>query len=145
MPSQVVSKAVAVLLIVMIARAQDHHHDEEAAVAGPLGSVSFPISCPASDQKDFNRGAALLHSISYKNARLQFQQIEQRNPSCAMAYWGEAMNLYRQLWDRPTAKELAQGFRSVQQAKAVSIETDRERAFIDAAGAFYNDNPSARR
>lgn len=142
MLSQVVSKVLAVLLIVVIARAQDHHHEEGTAAAEPLGSVSFPISCPASDQKDFNRGVALLHSFSYKNARLQFQQIEQRNPSCAMAYWGEAMSLYHQLWDRPTAKELAQGFKLVQQAKAVPIETDRERAFIDAAAAFYNDNPS---
>ena len=142
MLSQVISKFSAVLLIVMMARAQDHHHDEGTAAAQSLGSVSFPISCPASDQKDFNRGMALLHSFSYKNARLQFQQIEQRNPSCAMSYWGDAMSLYRQLWDRPTAKELAQGFKLVQQAKAVPIETDRERAFIDAAAAFYSDNPS---
>ena len=86
MLSQVMSRVLAVLLIVIIAQAQDHHHDEGTTVAQPLGSVSFPISCPASDQKDFNRGMDLLHSFSYKNARLQFQQIEQRNPSCAIAY-----------------------------------------------------------
>lgn len=49
----------------------------------------------------------MLSSFSYKNARLEFQQISQRDPSCAMAYWGEAMSLYRQLWDRPKAEELA--------------------------------------
>lgn len=142
MLSQVLSKVLAVFLFVMVARAQDHHHDEGTAAAQPLGSVSFPISCPARDQKDFNRGIALLHSFSYKNARVQFQQIEQRNPSCAMAYWGDAMSLYRQLWDRPTAKELAQGFKLIQQAKAAPIQTAREHAFINAAAGFYDDNPS---
>ncbi len=132
---------VKVLLIVTIARAQEHHHQEEAAPGLTLGSVSFPTSCPANDQQDFNRGLALLHSFSYHNARLQFREISQRDPSCAMAYWGEAMSLYRQLWDRPTAKELAAGSKLVQQAKAASIKTDRERAFIEAAAAFYNGNP----
>ena len=26
-----------------------------------------------------------------------------------MAYWGEAMSLYHQLWDRPSAADLANG------------------------------------
>lgn len=143
MLSHTVSKVLTALLIATIARAQEHHHNEEAATVSSLGSVSFPISCPDSDQGDFNRGIALLHSFSYKNARLEFQQISQRDPSCAMAYWGHAMSLYRQLWVRPTAKELAEGAKLIQQAKAVPVQTNRERAFIDAAGAFYDGNPSS--
>jgi tetratricopeptide (TPR) repeat protein len=143
MPTRTTRILLNLVLIGMLAHAQEHHHHEEAAAVQDLGDVSFPISCPGSDQQDFNRGVALLHSFSYKNARLQFQQISQRNPSCAMAYWGEAMSLYRQLWDRPTAKELAEGFKLIQQAKAASVKSDRERAYIDAAAAFYNGNPAA--
>lgn len=125
-----------------IACAQEHHHHEEAATVSSLGSVSFQISCPAGDQRDFNHGIALLHSFSYKNARLEFEQISQRDASCAMAYWGQAMSLYKQLWDRPTAEELAEGAKLIQQAKAAGIQTTRERAFIDAAAAFYSGDPA---
>lgn len=126
------------ILMAALVHAQEHHHREEAVAVQGLGSISFPISCPANDQQEFNRGVALLHSFSYKNARLQFQQIAQRDPSCAMAYWGEAMSLYRQLWDRPTANDLAEGLQLMQQAKTAPIKTDRERAYIDAANAFYS-------
>ena len=143
MLSRRVCNFVRVLLIATIGQAQDHHQHEELGTGQLLGSVSFPISCPANDQKDFNRGMALLHSFSYNNARLQFQQISQRNASCAMAYWGEAMSLYRQLWDRPSAKDVAEGAKLVQQAKSVPIKTDRERRFIDAAALFYNGDPAA--
>ncbi|MBV8550216.1 MAG: hypothetical protein JOY54_02870 [Acidobacteriaceae bacterium] len=126
------------LLVTTIALAQDaHHHDEEAATASSLGTVSFSISCSTEDQADFIHGIALLHSFSYKNARLTFQQINRRDPSCGMAYWGQAMSLYHQLWDRPTAEELAQGAKLIQEAKTRSIPTKRERAYIAAAAAFY--------
>lgn len=125
------------LLIATLAQAQ-HQHSEQAEPVQGLGSVSFPISCPANDQRAFNRGMSLLHSFSYKNARLQFEQIRQANPACAMAYWGEAMSLYHQLWNRPSASDLAEGSRLIQQAKAAPIQSKRERAYIDAAGAFYN-------
>ncbi len=144
MLSHTVNNFIRILLIATVAHAQEHQHHEETATAESLGRVSFPISCPANDQQDFNRGIALLHSFSYKNARLQFQQISQRDPSCAMAYWGEAISLYRQLWDRPTAKELTEGSKLVRQAKSVPIETDRERAYIDAAAAFYNGSQTVK-
>ncbi|MBV8828555.1 MAG: hypothetical protein JO108_04945 [Acidobacteriaceae bacterium] len=129
------------LLVTTIARAQEeHHHDEGAATPPSLGTVSFPISCSAEDQSDFTHGMALLHSFGYKNARLTFQQINRRDPSCAMAYWGQAMSLYRQLWDRPSAEDLAEGAKLIQEAESQSIQTKRERAYIDAAAAFYEGN-----
>lgn len=143
MRSGIARKIAQALLIATIAYSQEHHHHEEAGNETLLGSVSFPISCPASERQSFNRGIALLHSFSYKNARLEFQQISQRNPSCAMAYWGEAMSLYRQLWDRPTAKEMAEGAELIQRAEAVPHTTNRELAFIHAAAAFYNGDPAA--
>lgn len=127
----------ALLVATIVHAQQEHHHPEEAATASSLGTVSFPISCSAEDQIDFTHGMALLHSFSYKNARLTFQQINRRDPSCAMAYWGQAMSSYRQLWDRPTAEELAQGAKLIQKAKTQTIQTNRERAYIEAAAAFY--------
>ena len=131
------------LLLATLARArEEHHHHEEAATASSLGTVSFPISCSTEDQTDFTHGMALLHSFSYKTARLTIGQINRRDPSCALAYWGQAMSLYRQLSDRPSAEELAQGAKLVQQAKTESIKTNRERAYIVAAAAFYGGDPT---
>ena len=134
---------IKILLVATIMQAQEHHHHEEAATGETLGSVSFPISCPAVEQQEFNRGMALLHSFGYKNAQRQFHEISQRDPPCAMAYWGEAMSLYHQLWDRPAPNELAEGAKLIQQAKRAPVQTNRERAFIAAAAAFYNGNPGA--
>lgn len=53
---------------------------------------------------------------------------------------GEAMSLYHQLWDRPAPRDLAEGAKLIQQAEAARPTTDRELAFIYAAGAFYNGN-----
>jgi tetratricopeptide (TPR) repeat protein len=129
------------MLIGALAYGQEHHHHDEAIALQSLGHVAFPISCPASEQQDFNRGVALLHSFSYKNARIQFRQISERDPSCAIAYWGEAMSLYHQLWDRPQANELAEGYKLIQRAKAARVQSDRERAYIDAGASFYNADP----
>src|SRR5215510_12348316 len=57
-----------------------------------LGKVSFPTSCDSSVQAEFNRGVAMLHSYWFVIARRTFEGILQKDPSCAMAYWGVAMD-----------------------------------------------------
>jgi tetratricopeptide (TPR) repeat protein len=116
--------------------AQEHHHDEPSA-AERLGTVSFPTSCSPAVQPAFNRGVALLHSFGYSQARRQFQEIESKEPGCAIAYWGEAMSLYHQLWDRPSAADLANGEKLIEKAAAAGAKTAREQGYIKAAEAFY--------
>src|SRR5690242_14086247 len=86
----------------------DEHH-EHFNPNEKLGRVSFPTSCAPSVQKSFERGVALLHSFWYDEAQAQFKEVTQNDPHCAMAYWGEAMSLYHQLWSRPNADDLSQG------------------------------------
>jgi hypothetical protein len=69
-----------------------------------------------------------------------FSQAVQQDPRCAIAYWGKAMGLYHQLWDFPTDATLRQGRQDVQQGEKIGAKTDRERAYIAAAAAFYQDN-----
>ncbi len=106
---------------------------------GELGTVSFPTSCAGSVQPSFERGIALLHSFGYSEARQQFEEIERRDPGCAMAYWGEAMSLYQQLWNRPSKTDLQTGHELVRKAEAAGTKTQRERGYIAAAAAFYQD------
>jgi tetratricopeptide (TPR) repeat protein len=110
-----------------------HHHDAET-----LGSVSFPISCAPTVQKSFERGVVLLHSFAYDQADAQFTNIVRQDPKCAIAHWGIAMSLYKQLWERPRAESLKRGEAEMRQAQEMA-STPRERAYIDALAAFYRD------
>jgi len=92
-------------------------------------------------QTPFERGVALLHSFEYNAAAAQFQEVERQEPGCAMAYWGDAMSIYHQLWDRPSKTSLEEGAALVHKAEAASPKTARERGYIHAAAAFY-DNPN---
>ena len=40
-----------------------------------LGTVDFPVSCSAAAQTEFNRAVALLHHMTYPQAREAFQQV----------------------------------------------------------------------
>jgi tetratricopeptide (TPR) repeat protein len=115
---------------------QMHHHAEPSE---KLGTVSFPISCAPGLQPSFEHSIALLHSFSYDEAEKQFQQIAAKDPGCAMAYWGEALSLYRQLWFPPEEPVLKRGLALVQRAEAAKAKTQRERDYIAALAAFYGD------
>ena len=57
-----------------------------------LGKVAFPTSCDAKVQGQFERGVAMLHSYWFTEARKVFDAVIQQDPSCAIAYWGLAVN-----------------------------------------------------
>jgi hypothetical protein len=120
--------------------AKQHNH---ADIPEQLGAVSFPVSCKANVQSRFNRGVALLHSFGYDEAAKQFREVERKDPACAMAYWGEAMTFYHQLWDRPSAADIKSGWALVQKAQSAGRKTSRERGYIEAAAAFYRNDKNA--
>jgi hypothetical protein len=104
-----------------------------------LGTVSFPITCDPSTQQPFERGVALLHSFEFERSDLQFQDVARQDPNCAMAYWGQAMSIYHQLWSRPTPADLRDGLSLVRQAQRLRAGSERERAYIDSLAAFYSN------
>jgi tetratricopeptide (TPR) repeat protein len=112
-----------------------HHHDADENV----GTVSFPTSCAPAIQSQFERGVALLYSFEYELADAQFAEVVKKDPGCALAYWGQAMTLYHQLWDRPTKADLAQGAELLAKARSLNPPTPRERDYIDALSVFYSD------
>jgi hypothetical protein len=108
-----------------------------------LGTVVFPVSCSAKAQMQFNRAMALLHHMTYPQARVAFQQVATTDPRCAMAHWGIAMTQFQPLWPtRPSPTELQRGWEEVQKAKALKPTTQRERLFVAAAEAFFLDPAS---
>jgi tetratricopeptide (TPR) repeat protein len=100
-----------------------------------LGTVSFPVSCVASQQVAINRGIALVHDFWYEESQRQFEQILKADPACAIAHWGIAMSFYHQIWNHPSEAVMTQGWSELQ--KATSAKTGREREYISALKIFY--------
>jgi hypothetical protein len=115
-----------------------HHHDAHD-LNEKLGTVSFPTSCATGVQKSFERGMALLYSFEYESAENQFKEVSAHDPRCAMAYWGQAMSLYHQLWARPGRADLKRGAELLDKARQIKTTTARERDYINALAVFYRD------
>ena len=126
------------ILCAVLATAQEDHSQHQHAVAG-LGTVDFPTSCNATAQESISRGAALLHSFGYEEARLAFNDAAKADPTCAMAYWGVARTWYHPIWAAPSPDELKAGAAALDRALAIDAKTGRERDYINALAVFYKD------
>jgi hypothetical protein len=105
------------------ARAQ--HHE--------LGKVSFPTSCNAAVQAEFETGVAMLHSYWFNYAGKTFRGVLEKDPSCAMAYWGIALDLQgNTLSSPPSAQAAREAWELLEKARGVAIKTERERLWLDA-------------
>ena len=114
-------------------REQVQQHAEHS-----LGRVDFPITCSEQAQVKFNQAVALLHHMTYPQAKEAFERIATTDPKCAMAHWGIAMTLFQPLWPtRPRLEELRRGWDEVQTAKTLQPSTAREQLFVASAEAFF--------
>ena len=106
-----------------------------------LGKVTFPTSCDPAVQAQFERGVAMLHSYWFTEGRKVFDAAIQRDPKCAMAYWGLAVNyLGNSLAAPPPPKDLVAASEVLEKARAAGAKTQRERDWIEAIGAYYRDH-----
>lgn len=123
----------------------DMHGDHGAASAeAPLGSVDFRVSCAEETRPAFDRALASLHHMMYEQARSAFERIAEDEPGCAMAHWGIATTLFQPFWATyPSPEELARGWASIQEARALGPATERERRLVAATEAFFRDPESA--
>jgi len=124
-------------LLVLAGLALAHEHAAPADGTEVLGRIEFPTSCTAPAQERFQSGVALLHSFEYDRATRRFAEVSAAEPGCAMAYWGSAMALYHQIWDDPSADDLAAGWQFLLKAQAAPMQGAREKAWIDALATFY--------
>jgi tetratricopeptide (TPR) repeat protein len=106
-----------------------------------LGKVIFPISCDPNVQAEFDRGVAMLHSYWFLIARRKFEAILQQDPTCAMAYWGVAMDfLGNTLATTPTRAEAQAAWDALEKARAAEPKTQRERDWIEALSSYFRDH-----
>jgi hypothetical protein len=127
--------SLSVASLLLSAQEPQHHHDVDETV----GTVSFATSCAPEVQSQFERGVALLHSFEYEMADAQFEEVAKKDSRCAMAYWGQAMTLYHELWSRPSKADLAQGAELLAKARSFQPPTARERDYVEALTVFYSE------
>jgi tetratricopeptide (TPR) repeat protein len=103
------------------------------------GDVAFNATCSENVKQDFNLAVSLLHSFEYDDAEKVFARIIDKDPGCAMAYWGVAMSNYHPLWAPPTQSELEKGAKAVHIAQLLPEKSKQETAYINAIALFYKD------
>ena len=105
-----------------------------------LGEVNFPISCSPAAQQQFDRAVAMQHSFFFPETVKAFTAIAEKEPSCAMAYWGIAISQRPNPLVGPFPGDvLKRGWEAIEKARAASQKTEREIAWIEALAAFYQD------
>jgi tetratricopeptide (TPR) repeat protein len=116
-------------------------HDVDDKPSGGLGKVSFPNSCSEKMKPQLERGVAMLHSFWYNLAESTFQEIFEKDPQCAIAAWGYASILMNNpLAGQGATKEgAAKAIAALEKAKQVRAGTQRERDYIEAVSAYYED------
>jgi len=127
------------LLFLSPAAAQEmhtHQHD----TSEKLGQVKFTVSCKPAVRGQFNRATAMLHSFWYAESEKAYAGVAKSDPDCAMAYWGVAMSLFHPVWAPGTEAELQRGRVAVAKATSIGGKTQREKDYIAAIAAFYQDS-----
>ena len=105
-----------------------------------LGEVNLPISCSPAAQQQFNRALAMQHSFFFPETVKAFTAIAEKEPSCAMAYWGIAISQRPNPLVGPFPGDvLKRGWEAIEQARAASQKTEREIAWIEALATYYQD------
>jgi hypothetical protein len=131
---------IGLVCLPALAGAMQHQHESGSAAAARVGNVHFATSCVSAVEKDFDHAVALLHSFWFSAAIDAFNDVLQKDPSCAMAHWGIAMSW----WGNPfggfrSPKALQEGAAAAEKAGATGARTDRERGYIAAVALLYRD------
>jgi hypothetical protein len=106
-----------------------------------LGKVDFLNSCSPAVQETFQRSVAMLHSFWYTAAEKTFRDVLVQDPSCAIATWGIASILMSNplggVGPPPSWAERART--AIDEGRRIGARTPREREYIEAVAAYYQD------
>jgi len=118
-------------------------HAGHGGVGDSYGRVHFPISCTPAAQAEFDRAVAMLHSFFYPETEKAFRAVAEKDPSCAMAYWGVAISQRPNPLTAPFPDALLkQGLDAIEKARTTGSPSPLEREWIDALAPFFRDYPT---
>ena len=106
-----------------------------------LGKLSFPTSCDPAVQTEFERGVAMIHSYWFLIARRTFEGVARQDPTCAIAYWGIAVDLLNNMFVAPPSRADADAaWAALEKAREIGAKSPRERDWIEALSAYFRDH-----
>ncbi len=116
--------------------------------AADLGDIDFPTSGAPEAQKHFMKGALLLHSFEYVDARREFKKAQEIDTDFAMAYWGEAMTHYHPIWgrwNREAGQATLNRLADTSKARLAKAPTDREKAYLQTLDVLFSEGEKSER
>ncbi|MGH7677224.1 MAG: hypothetical protein ACRENU_02080 [Gemmatimonadaceae bacterium] len=135
-------RRVLALLALSPSLAVAQAHDHPAGRTDKLGSVAFEITCAPASRPRFERAVAMTHSFWFDAAENAFAELIAADSTCAMAYWGRAVNLMGNPMTRmpPSPERQRNGLALAMKAKALAANAShREQMYVDAALAYFRD------
>jgi Tfp pilus assembly protein PilF len=128
--------ALAALALVPL---QSLAHD----AAERLGTVHFKVDCNAAAQKEIDLAMAYYHSFAWDHYKAPLERALQADPQCGMAHFVRALGVLDNPFGWPlnlSPKVYADGEAALEAARRTGLRSERERAYVEALGAFYRDN-----
>jgi hypothetical protein len=113
--------------------AQSHDHTEHPV----LGNVHFPTTCSPAAQTAFDQGMQFQHSFWHRPARESFRKAVAEDPSCGIAYWGEALSVLNNPFNPPLAANMREGRALLQKAREIGAASQRELDYIAALTLLF--------
>ena len=112
-----------------------------------LGDHHFPVTTQIpQSQVFFDQGLRLTYAFNHSEALRAFKEAARLDPDNAMAYWGWALVLGPNLNLPMVPDVVPQTYGAIQQAMALKDKvSERERAYIEALGKRYSNDPAADR
>jgi Tfp pilus assembly protein PilF len=137
-----ISATLAASLVLASPLAFAHEDDAGKAAKGEtLGKVKFANSCSKAVQAKLARGVATLHSFWFDEGEKTFREVLAADPSCAIAHWGIAsLRMHNPIAGQGASPDAAKvAIAELDRARATKAKTQRERDYIEAVGAYYED------
>ena len=103
--------------------------------------MKFTNSCDPSVQPLLETGVAMLHSFWFSAGQKTFRDVLAQDPSCTIATWGIAAILMSNplAGQGASPKGAAAAQAAIEQGRRVAPQTQRERDYIEAVAAYYED------
>ncbi|MCD6044752.1 MAG: hypothetical protein K0R40_4355 [Burkholderiales bacterium] len=137
MPQRTLLAAVSAALMAVSGAPQA---DADAG-KGAVGRVKFTSSCDPKVQPLLESGVAMLHSFWFSAGEKTFREVLAQDPSCTIANWGIAAIMMSNplAGQGASPKAAAAAQQAIDQGRQVPPRTQRERDYIEAVAAYYQD------
>jgi tetratricopeptide (TPR) repeat protein len=121
------------------------HRPETLLICHSPNLVGTTASAGA--KSDFEQGLLLLHNFEYPDARDLFREARRKDPSFALAYWGEAMTYNHPVWHSQNtagAREVLERYEKIRKANTEALPPP-EADLVSSLELLYGDGTKAER